>query len=158
MQAMSQDKKDTVRKTKGGPSEVDVHVGGRMRQRRNYLNMSQERLADALGLTFQQVQKYERGTNRIGASRLFDLSRILDVPISFFFEGLSRSGLEGKAAGFAEQGQEPYEDDPMTRKETIELVRAYYKIMDPKLRRRFLNLVKSMADSAASEDGVPESD
>src|SRR5271157_4494031 len=107
----------------GRPSPIDVHVGSRIRLRRTLLGMSQERLGEALGLTFQQVQKYERGVNRVGASRLFDLSRVLDVPISFFFddmpEGMSEgpiSGPRGRMYGFAE-AQEPFApavDDNLT--------------------------------------------
>lgn len=134
------------------PSPVDVHVGARIRLRRTLLGMSQERLGDALGLTFQQVQKYERGVNRVGASRLFDLSRILDVPISFFYDnmpgGQAGGSLPGSspAAGFAE-GQEGYadaSDEVMNKRETLELVRAYYRIADPTVRKRMFELIKSM--------------
>ena len=134
------------------PSPVDVHVGARIRLRRTLLGMSQERLGDALGLTFQQVQKYERGVNRVGASRLFDLSRILDVPISFFYDNMpgSQAGapLTGSSpvAGFAE-GQEVYggaSDEVMNKRETLELVRAYYRIADPTVRKRMFELIKSM--------------
>ncbi len=95
-----------------GPSPIDVHVGSRIRLRRTLLGMSQERLGEALGLTFQQVQKYERGVNRVGASRLFDLSRVLDVPISFFFDDIPESVASAfgahagrRATGFAESGE-----------------------------------------------------
>ncbi|WP_298216883.1 helix-turn-helix domain-containing protein [Acidocella sp.] len=136
------------------PSPIDVHVGSRIRLRRTLLGMSQERLGDALGLTFQQVQKYERGMNRVGASRLFDISRVLDVPISYFFDdmpaGLSEgplSGPRGRTYGFAEQ-QEPFSagvDDQLTKRETLELVRAYYRISDPAMRKRIFDLIKSLA-------------
>ncbi len=136
------------------PSPVDVHVGARIRLRRTLLGMSQERLGDALGLTFQQVQKYERGINRVGASRLFDLSRILDVPISFFYDNMSDavSGVAPGApqparsvAGFAEQ-QEGFggAEDAISKRETLELVRAYYRITDPNVRKRMYDLMKSM--------------
>ena len=134
------------------PSPVDVHVGARIRLRRTLLGMSQERLGDALGLTFQQVQKYERGVNRVGASRLFDLSRILDVPISFFYDnmpsGQASAPLSGSSpvAGFAE-GQDAYggaADELMNKRETLELVRAYYRIADPTVRKRMFELIKSM--------------
>jgi transcriptional regulator with XRE-family HTH domain len=131
----------------GRPSPVDVHVGSRIRLRRTLLAMSQERLGDALGLTFQQVQKYERGMNRVGASRLFDLSRVLDVPISFFFddmpETVSGAGAERRAGGLSEN-QAPFGDDVMSRRETLELVRAYHQIADPSLRRKVFDLIKSM--------------
>ncbi len=135
------------------PSPIDVHVGGRIRLRRTLLQMSQERLGDALGLTFQQVQKYERGANRVGASRLFDLSRVLDVPVSFFFDDMPTSyGTGGgtrmpvpQAGGFAE-AQEGFgaPDDLFSRRETVELVRAYYKISEQPVRKRVLDLIKSM--------------
>jgi len=133
------------------PSPIDVHVGSRIRLRRTLLGMSQERLGEALGLTFQQVQKYERGVNRVGASRLFDLARVLDVPISFFFddmpEPLAReygNGAVRRAVGFAEP-QEGFDDDTLHRRETLELVRAYYRITDPAVRKRVFDLIKSLA-------------
>jgi transcriptional regulator with XRE-family HTH domain len=130
------------------PSPIDVHVGSRVRLRRTLLGMSQERLGEALGLTFQQVQKYERGVNRIGASRLFDLSRVLDVPISFFFDDMpgavgGSQGFARRASGFSEESQ-PFEDDTLHRRETLELVRAYYRIQDPAVRRRVFDLIKAM--------------
>ncbi len=134
------------------PSPIDVHVGGRVRLRRTLLGMSQEKLGEALGLTFQQVQKYERGVNRIGASRLFDLARVLDVPIGFFFDdmpdslGGSPGALRGRVAGFAEN-QEGFEDDALNRRETLELVRAYYRITEPAVRKRVFELIKSLAPS-----------
>ena len=131
------------------PSPIDVHVGSRIRLRRTLLGMSQERLGDQLGLTFQQVQKYERGVNRVGASQLFDLARVLDVPISFFFDDMPDGLIGGtgsgsrRAMGMAE-GQEALGDDTMTRRETLELVRAYYRIGDPNQRKKVLDLVKAM--------------
>jgi transcriptional regulator with XRE-family HTH domain len=130
------------------PSPIDVHVGGRVRLRRTLLGMSQEKLGDALGLTFQQVQKYERGVNRIGASRLFDLSRVLDVPIGFFFDDMpdALGGTQGAARrsyGLAEQ-QEGFDDETLHRRETLELVRAYYRISDPSIRKRVFELIKSL--------------
>ncbi|CAA9271393.1 MAG: Transcriptional regulator [uncultured Acetobacteraceae bacterium] len=132
------------------PSPIDVHVGGRVRLRRTLMGLSQERLGEALGLTFQQVQKYERGVNRIGASRLFDLARVLDVPIGFFFDdmpdsvGGTTSGMHRRsAAGFAD-AQDGFEDDTLHRRETLELVRAYYRITDPAVRKRVFDLIKSL--------------
>ena len=131
------------------PSPIDVHVGSRIRLRRTLLGMSQERLGEALGLTFQQVQKYERGVNRVGASRLFDLSRVLDVPISFFFDDMPDSlsanfgGLPSRRLGGSET-QDSLGDDTLTRRETLELVRAYYRITDPSVRKRVFDLIKSM--------------
>ena len=130
------------------PSPIDVHVGARVRLRRTLLGMSQEKLGEALGLTFQQVQKYERGVNRIGASRLFDLARVLDVPIGFFFDDMpdSLGGGGRRSMGLAE-GQEGFEDDTLHRRETLELVRAYYRITDPSVRKRVFDLIKSLAPS-----------
>jgi len=132
------------------PSPIDVHVGSRIRLRRTLLGMSQERLGESLGLTFQQVQKYERGVNRVGASRLFDLSRVLDVPISFFFDDMPDSlaanfgGLPSRRAGGHAEAQDPFGDDTLSRRETLELVRAYYRITDPSIRKRVFDLIKSM--------------
>lgn len=130
----------------GKPNPIDVHVGARVRLRRTLMGMSQEKLGEALGLTFQQVQKYERGANRVGASRLFDLSRVLDVPVSFFFDDMSED-IEALSprlmSGLAEEPAS-LEVDPMTKRETLELVRAYYRITDPHVRRRVLDLAKAL--------------
>ncbi len=138
------------RSKSGGPNPIDVHVGTRLRLRRTLLGMSQEKLGQAIGLTFQQVQKYERGANRIGASRLYDLSRVLEVPVSFFFEemapGLAGSPGKGehKSKGMAESDSS-YRAEPMMKRETLELVRAYLKIADTRLRRRVFDLAKAIA-------------
>jgi len=131
---------------KGHP--IDVHVGQRVRLRRTLLGWSQEKLAQALGLTFQQVQKYERGANRIGASRLFDLSRVLDVPVSFFFDDMPLEAMPATTAGATEGLAETpadYEADPMARRETRGLVTAYWEIAEPDLRRRVFDLAKALA-------------
>ena len=126
------------------PNPIDVRVGARLRLRRNMLGLSQEKLGEAIGLTFQQVQKYERGANRIGASRLHELSRVLDVPISFFFDDTDpvRAPATG---GFAEPPAEAFESDPLRRQETIELVQAYFSIEDAAVCRRLLDLAKALA-------------
>ncbi|MCP9320460.1 helix-turn-helix domain-containing protein [Acetobacter persici] len=143
-----------------------MHVGHRIRLRRTLLGLSQEKLGEALGITFQQVQKYERGTNRVGASRLYDLAAALDVPISFFFDDMPPPGqAEGQPSqsayhsGFS-QSRKSFETPFQTgissvfsdqdaslfsRKETVELIRAYYRIPDPVVRKRVLELVRSMA-------------
>lgn len=141
--------------TDSTPSPIDVHVGARIRQRRTSLGMSQEKLGDALNLTFQQIQKYERGTNRVGASRLYDLCRVFDVTADFFFEGLPNfepaAGAGGAPAwyepgsAFAEKQQPFGADEPPANRETAELVRAYGKIADPRVRERILDLVKSLS-------------
>ena len=119
--------------------------------------MSQEKLGEAIGLTFQQVQKYERGANRIGASRLFDLSRVLDVPVSFFFDDMPADAAsapvdddEAGASG-VEEHSGGYEPDPMAKRETLELVRAYYRINDPSVRKRLFELTKAVANSGMVE-------
>lgn len=138
----------------GKPNPVDVHVGSRVRLRRTLLGLSQEKLGEAIGLTFQQVQKYERGANRIGASRLFDLSRVLDVPIGYFFEDMSdevAARSPRQFQGLAEEAAN-YEPDPMAKRETLELVRAYYKIKDPRVRKRLFEFTKALGAERADDD------
>ncbi|MGY8959691.1 MAG: helix-turn-helix domain-containing protein [Alphaproteobacteria bacterium] len=134
----------------GRPNPVDIHVGGRVRLRRTLLGMSQEKLVDAIGLTFQQVQKYERGANRIGSSRLFDLSRVLDVPVSFFFDDMSPeidpSSPKG-TAGKADAPIDPFEADPLAKRETLDLVRSYYGIANPVVRKRLFELAKALGNA-----------
>jgi transcriptional regulator with XRE-family HTH domain len=127
------------------PNPIDVQVGSRVRLRRNMLGFSQEKLGEAIGLTFQQVQKYERGANRIGASRLHELSRVLDVPVSFFFDDMDPVRAPAIPGGFAEPAAEAFDSDPMRRRETIELVDAYYTINDPAVRRRLFELARTLA-------------
>lgn len=131
------------------PDPVDVHVGARLRARRTLLGMTQEKLAETVGLTFQQIQKYERGTNRMGASRLFQFAKVLGTSVAFFFEDMASSLT---APGLAEDGQDELQDltandDILSRRETLDLVRAYYKINDIKQRKKVLDLIKSMAES-----------
>jgi transcriptional regulator with XRE-family HTH domain len=137
----------------GRPNPVDVHVGARVRLRRTLLGLSQEKLGEAIGLTFQQVQKYERGANRIGSSRLFDLSRVLDVPIGFFFDEMPADVAASSPAQSRGMAEEPvsYELDPMAKRETLELVRAYYKIADPATRKRLFELTKALGAAAAKD-------
>jgi len=137
---------------KSSPDPVDIHVGARVRLRRTLLGMSQEKLGKALGLTFQQVQKYERGANRIGSSRLFQLSRILDVPVSFFFDEMAPETTR-KADGMAEVNKQVFEIDKLSRRETLELVRAYYKITDPAVRKKIFEMVKAVGNSAIGSNG-----
>lgn len=125
------------------PNPVDVHVGYRLRQRRVLVGLSQEKLARMVGITFQQVQKYERGANRIVASRLFELARVLDVPVSYFFEDLSERAANER--GTPAQVDQPYGHDVMAERETLELVRAYYNIRNDKVRRRAFDLIRSLA-------------
>ena len=141
------------RTASGKPNPVDIHVGARVRLRRTLLGMSQEKLGEAIGLTFQQVQKYERGANRVGASRLYDLSRVLEVPVSFFFDDMpdeisSKSVHERREMS---ESPDPFDNDPMNRRETLELVRAYYRITDPNQRKKIFELVKSMGALQAGD-------
>src|SRR5262245_24318233 len=130
---------------------VDVHVGARMRQRRTLLGMTQSKLGDAVGLTFQQIQKYERGSNRIGSSRLYEFAKVLNVPVSHFFEEMPANALVGRPMsgrgrkGFGEAGT-PFEQekDPLIKRETLELVRSYYKIREARVRKRIFEMVKAV--------------
>ncbi len=136
------------------PNPVDVHVGSRLRLRRTLLGMTQTGLGEAIGLTFQQVQKYERGLNRIGSSRLYDLGRVLDVPVNFFFDEMPEgvaSKSPAQVRGLAEPGHN-FEPDLAARRETLELVRAYYKISDTQVRKRLFEMVKALG--AASEERI----
>ncbi len=148
--------KASARPPLGTPRPVDVHVGQRLRQRRTLLGMSQEKLGEAVGLTFQQIQKYERGANRIGASRLFQLGQVLDVSVSYFFEEMPGEVQKTRGDYAAPDSSDAVETvqagDPMARRETLELVRAYYRIEDPKVRKRVFELTKSIANASDRED------
>lgn len=137
------------------PHPVDIHVGSRVRLCRTLKGLSQQKLAHALGLTFQQVQKYERGANRIGASRLFELSQILDVLPSFFFEGApTMDGTPAvESAGLSENDQTPFDSERLFRREILEFVRAYDRIEDPAVRKRLFELVKAIGGQAGERGG-----
>lgn len=130
---------------KKSPGPVDKHVGSRVRMRRILVGMSQEKLGEALGLTFQQVQKYEKGTNRIGASRLQQIAQVLGVPVMFLFEGapLDKSVVDG---GFAEPAQSEYSFDLLSTPDGVQLAKAFMSIDDPKVRRRVVDLVATLAE------------
>ncbi len=130
---MARRKRQTV--AEHGPHPIDVHVGMRLRVRRTIRGLNQTKLGDSVGLTFQQVQKYESGANRVSASRLYEFARLLDVPIGYFFEEV-------------EAGKD---EDVSTKRETLELVRAYCRIESGKARKQMLNLVKTIA-SVSGED------
>ena len=137
-----------------GIGPIDAHVGARVRLRRVLQGMTQTDLGDALGLTFQQVQKYERGTNRISASRLYDLSRVLDVSIEHFFEDIPAAvAASSPAAQKSGKAKKPpgYELDPMVKRETLELVRAYYNIEDANVRKRVYQFTKAMGADAGMD-------
>ncbi len=130
---------------KKAPNPTDKHVGSRVRMRRMMLGMSQEKLGDALGLTFQQVQKYEKGTNRIGASRLQQISHILQVPVSFFFEGAPSAQIAIRADGLGEAPSPAYVSDFLATSDGLALTKAFMRIQDSKLRRRIVDLVEQIA-------------
>lgn len=139
---------DPVRLPPGVSHPIDIHVGDRLRQRRTILGLTQEKLAESVGLTFQQIQKYERGANRIGASRLFQFSQLLGISINFFFEGLDDNmgdPAEGYRLGIDYRDNEPPERDEMNRRETLELVRAYYRIGDPEKREALMSMFQALA-------------
>lgn len=140
---------DGERRTRGKPNEIDAFVGRRIRDRRLRLGMSQVQLAEGLGLTFQQVQKYEKGGNRVGAGRLYALAQVLDVPVSYFFDG---APPPDKVVPVAE-AVAARSDDPMSSSETQRLVRAYYGISDERARSRFLAVMRAIAGLS---DELPE--
>ena len=136
---------------KKAPNPIDKHVGSRVRMRRMMLSMSQEKLGDALGLTFQQVQKYEKGTNRIGASRLQQISHILQVPVAFFFEGAPN--MPGQSSdGLREAPSPAYVSDFLATSEGLALTKAFMRIKEPKLRRRVVDLVKEISGASDVAD------
>ena len=132
---------------------VDVYVGTRMRQRRTLLAMSQTKLGDAVGLTFQQVQKYERGSNRLGSSRLYEFAKVLDVPVSYFFDEMPANAASNRGRKVSGEAgtQFAQEKDPLIKRETLELVRAYYKIREGGVRKRIFEMVKAMGAASPAE-------
>lgn len=149
------------RTPQGEPNPIDVHVGNRIRLRRTLLGLSQEKLASLLGLTFQQVQKYERGMNRVGASRLWDIGKVLEVPIGFFYEDMNKDVANQSPRMFSIPDSTPMELaeehgsldlDPMHRQETIELVKAYYKIGNRKAAKHMFDLIVAMAKTTYNNE------
>ncbi|HCS22517.1 MAG TPA: helix-turn-helix domain-containing protein [Alphaproteobacteria bacterium] len=135
-----------------GPHPVDIHVGTKVKSRRLMLGLSQEELAKSIGLTFQQVQKYERGSNRISVSRLTDISRALKVPVDYFLEGCANVLMNGTGGarkpamkGVSDTPQATLEPDPMTKRDVLELIRAYEQISTPQLKKQLLEMAKAMA-------------
>jgi len=133
---------------------IDVHVGARLRARRTLLGLSQTVLAEAIGLTFQQQQKYESGSNRISASRLYELSKLLDVDISYFFDEMDRAIESESPARLSQKKSKraprkpPKSEDPLHKRETLEFVRAYYRITDSKIRGNIRKLIQSTASAS----------
>ncbi len=143
------------RMANGQPNPIDKHVGNRIKSRRQLLGLSQENLAGMLGLTFQQIQKYEHGKNRVSASRLWDISRVLDVDIGFFFKDMEEETVKNSPkallTGYCET-KSLEETDPMLRQETFDLVRAYYKISNRSIARQLFELALIMAKSSFPEN------
>src|SRR5215212_6903810 len=132
------------------PNPIDIHVGSRVRLRRMMLGMSQEKLGESLGITFQQIQKYEKGTNRIGASRLQHIARVLTVPVSFFFEDAPGAPAD-QPAGMAEPKSTHYVVDFLSSAEGLQLNKAFIRIKDSKLRRKIIDLVRALAGEEVEE-------
>ncbi len=134
---------------------IDVHVGARLRARRTLVGLSQTALGDAMGLTFQQVQKYESGSNRISASRLYDVSKLLDIDIGYFFDEMGQAIESESPAQLSQKKSKrsaekpPKSDDPLHKRETLELVRAYYRITDSGLRGHVRKLIQSTASASS---------
>jgi len=136
---------------KKNPNPIDVHVGGRVRLRRMLVGLSQEKLGEQLGLTFQQVQKYEKGSNRISASRLYEIAQILGVPVQFFFEDIHTVGADA-APGFAENGSaDSFVMDFLSTSEGLQLNKAFASIGDPAVRRKLVELAKTIATEEAQD-------
>jgi transcriptional regulator with XRE-family HTH domain len=129
--------------TKKSPNPIDKHVGARVRMRRMMISMSQEKLGEKLGITFQQIQKYEKGTNRIGASRLQQIATVLGVPVSFFFDG---APVQDSSGGFSESHSPAYVSDFLATSDGLALTKAFMKVADSKVRRRIVDLVEAIAN------------
>ncbi len=139
---------EMIEQNKKKPNPIDVHVGSRIRLRRNMLGMSQEKLGENLGITFQQIQKYEKGTNRIGASRLQHIASVLQVPVSFFFEDAPGAPTE---VGFEESRPAAFVTDFLSSSEGLQLNRAFVRIKDPRVRRKVVDLVRTIAGDEAED-------
>jgi transcriptional regulator with XRE-family HTH domain len=133
--------------TDRGPLAVDMHVGARVRMRRRFMGISQQALAARLGITFQQVQKYERGANRVSASKLYEIGRVLEAPVSFFFEGLAETGEKGEGGA---EALEQSIGEFLRGQEGLELAEAFSRIDQPRVRRQVLDLVRTLADEDAT--------
>ncbi len=126
-------------------NDIDLHVGKRLRRRRRLLGLTQQQLAESVGIRFQQIQKYECGANRVSASRLFELAESLDVPVQYFYEGLSKRDEVN--------GDEKLAADVLSQKETVDLIRAYYRLGE-RPRKRLLELAKSLEPEEAANDAA----
>ena len=137
------------------PHPVDIYVGRRLRLKRTILGLSQEAVGKQIGVTFQQIQKYERGINRMGASRLYDFAKALGVQVSYFFEGFSDYvSDEGAGLAMGEPEAQRYEHEKLNNRETLEVMRAFYKIKNPAVRKRIMDLIKIMAADEDADEKV----
>ena len=155
MQASAEKQKSDKQNKKGRASSIDEYVGAQLRQRRTLMGLSQEKLAEAVGITFQQIQKYENGANRVSAGRLFEFSKILNIPISYFFDNiLDEKSSQSPFYGMAEESQAGFEpqEDLIRKKETIDLIRTYYSVKNEDQRKDLLKMVKTMAKNMQSSD------
>lgn len=142
-----------------GPDPIDRHVGARIRGRRVGLRISQTKLGQAIGVTFQQIQKYESGSNRVGASNLFKISQALNVDVSFFFDGVSKEeagGFEGFGFGLAEPPAGTLDVNPMNSRESFEMMHNYFRVADPMVRKRLFQLVRTLAFSDGSASMIED--
>lgn len=149
-------KKAKTETNDSGSHPVDVYVGRRLRLKRTIMGMSQESLGKATGVTFQQIQKYERGINRMGASRIYHFAKLLNVPVSYFFEGygdmeLADGGDVAASYAVAEPEMQMFDHENVSSRETMDIMRAYYKIKNPSVRKRIADLVKAVAEENAEE-------
>ena len=128
------------------PDPIDIHVGKRLKQRRLLLAMSQEKLADAIGITFQQIQKYENGSNRVGASRLFQIGQVLEAPVSYFFDEYSATSKRDVMLAQVAEETPHLKSDLMSRKETLNLIRAYYSIKNTRVRKKMMEMLRSLGE------------
>jgi transcriptional regulator with XRE-family HTH domain len=144
-------KKKTYSRGSGVPHPVDVNVGKRIKMRRCMIGLSQEKLAAEIGLTFQQIQKYERAANRVSASKLYDFSKALGVPVNYFYQGMESTDNAAQNNGLSDNDQSTFDhdetDDKMSSKETYDLLREYYSIDNPQKRRDLFNIIKTFAEN-----------
>jgi transcriptional regulator with XRE-family HTH domain len=139
------------------PHPVDIHVGRRLRLKRTILGMSQEAVGKEIGVTFQQIQKYERGINRMGASRIYDFAKALGVPVAYFFEGFGDYAMDEVSAYALGEPQAGFEHEKVNNRESLEVMRAYYRIKSPAVRKRIIELIKAMAAEDSPAEPKKES-
>ena len=142
-------KKHSVSKPSLSKKDVDTHIGQRLRQRRTMMGLSQEAVARAVGITFQQVQKYEKGSNAMNAARLYEFAHFMNVPVAYFFEGLDQSAA---SAGFAESESEGFDHKRVSDRESLEMMKAFKRIQEQVIRKRLADLVRAVADNKAIMD------